>query len=201
MNPFIIICLLIPAFSVSVIAETVNPGDMTKSAVRMTDIHDIAGLMPAIGIPAWIIIASSLAALLLFIAAAFLVWKRFRKAGTQTDVPEMTPWDEALKRLDLLSESIGRCSEKEFCFEISEILRRYISRRFSVDAMGMTAEELKPVIERIEEISELKAGIRSLVSRSELVKFSDCDAASVSDKSVMENDIAFLRRIVEMTLP
>lgn len=199
MNLFVFLILLVSVSSA--MAETVNPGDMTKSAVSMTDIHDIAGLMPAIGIPVWAFIAGTVIAVVIFAIAAFLVWKKFRKTEKDMNVSELSPWDEAFERLDGLFASIGNCSVKEFYFSISEALRRYISRRFAIDAMEMTAEELRPVIDRVDGINDLKSGIRSFIARSELVKFANDSASCNIDNYMMNDDAVLLRKFVELTLP
>lgn len=188
-------------------AESVSPGDMTKAvpqgqtAQQMKDIHDIASLMPAHGIPMWAIIAASLTAAALVALASFLIWKKFKKQSLKKVAPQLPPWDEATNRLDALSKAIGRCSEKEFYFSLSEILRRYVSRRYSVDAMEMTAEELRPVLDGFfdssSELKEFRFDIKSFISRSDMVKF----APDRADNVKMEDDILLIRNFVEMTKP
>lgn len=201
------IFFIIMAFASVSQAESVSPGDMTKAvpqgqtAQQMKDIHDIASLMPAHGIPMWAIITASLTAAALVALASFLIWKKFKKQSLKKVTPQLPPWDEATNRLDALSKSIGRCTEKEFYFSLSEILRRYVSRRYSVDAMEMTAEELRPVLDGFfdssSELKEFRFDIKSFIARSDMVKF----ALDRADNVKMEDDILLIRNFVEMTRP
>lgn len=188
-------------------AETVSPGDMTKAvhpgqtAQQMSDIHDIASLMPAHGIPGWAVIAASLTAAVLVAIASFLIWKKFRKTPLIKTTPQLPPWEEALKKLEVLSKSMGKYSKKEFYFSLSEILRRYVSRRYSIDAMEMTAEELRPILDQffasLTDLKELRIDIKSFIARSDMVKF----APESTDNEKMDDDIILIRKIVEMTMP
>jgi len=204
---YIYILSFIMAFASVSHAETVSPGDMAKTtppgqtAPQMNDIHDIASLMPAHGIPGWAVVAASLTAAALVAIASFLIWKKFRKTPLINTTPQLPPWEEALKKLEVLSKSMGKYSKKEFYFSLSEILRRYVSRRYSIDAMEMTAEELRPALDHffasLADLKELRLDIKSFIARSDTVKF----APESTDNEKMDDDITLIRKIVEMTIP
>lgn len=203
----IFLCFLL-ALASSSHAETINPGDMTRSipagqsVMQMKDIHDIASLMPAHGIPGWAIIAASMTAAAVIAAASFFVWKKFRKQGEEEITQPVFPWVEASMSLDALSKEMANYSPRQFYFSVSEILRRYISRRFKIDAMEMTSDELKPVLDTlfghsINDKNDLRVGLKSFVNRSDLVKFGKDDPENIR----MEEEIKLLRQFVEATAP
>lgn len=189
-------------------AETVTPGDMAKqntppvaAAANMSDIHDINDLMPAHGIPGWLVIIVSIAAAGLIALATYLIWKRFRNSSRKAEIAILSPWDEALSKLDKLSESISTFDDKIFYFSISEILRRYVSRRFDVDAMGMTVEELRPAMDSLFEsdrtIAGLKSDLRAFFTRCELTKYSPERGCG----EMKEEDIDLVKAFVQKTTP
>lgn len=208
----VVFCLLM-FIAASSHAETLNPGDMTKqvspdqAVMNMKDIHDIASLMPASGIPGWAVIAASLVAAVVVAIASYLVWKRFGKQSAEITAKPVLPWIEAIRRLDSLSRDMATCSAKDFYFSVSEILRRYISGRFSIDAMEMTAEELKPMIEKLlsgsmDEDGGLRLGLKSFLGRSDVIKFGkDEHGGAFMDQFKMEDEIRLMKRFVNATIP
>lgn len=212
MKSVVVFCLLM-FITASSHAETINPGDMTKqippdqAVMNMKDIHDIASLMPASGIPGWAVVAASMAAAVVVAIASFLVWKRFGKQSGEKAAKPVLPWIEALRRLDALSRDMGACSARDFYFSASEILRRYISGRFAIDAMEMTAEELKPMIDKLlagtmDEGGGLRLGLKSFLGRSDVVKFGNEEHGGFHmDQLNMEDEIRLMTRFVNATIP
>src|SRR5919109_5074610 len=90
---------------------------------------------------AWLI-----AAALLLVAAVLAIReiRRRRALRSAPAVPPPTPEEEAMARLVALKQrrpwdrGLGRAA----VFELSEILRAYLGRRFRFDALDLTTEEL-----------------------------------------------------------
>ena len=111
----------------------------------MQDIHPIkppvmVGMDPAL-VKLVLAIAGGLALLVLVI---FLV-RRFVKArGRQIIpelIPEILPYDQALRDLDRLSLK-PVLDSKPFYFDVSALVKRYIGRSYGIHALEMTSQEL-----------------------------------------------------------
>ncbi|MGW8178386.1 MAG: hypothetical protein ACWGQW_06420, partial [bacterium] len=129
--------------------------------------------------------------------AMLLLWRKRRKAAQQDfeSVPKLPPHIEALRELKGLANS-GLLDQGEivrFHVEVSEITRRYFARRFEIDALEMTSEELLASLPR--EVSLTLP--RNLLSQCDLVKFAKFKPTRSECEDVL--DLAF--EIVETTKP
>ena len=97
--------------------------------------------------PVWPYVLLALGVLI----AAALLWYYLRSrknADAPTapvpSVPEVTPYEEALRRLQALerTELADPATVKPFYVELSELLRTYLERRLDVGALEMTTREL-----------------------------------------------------------
>jgi len=108
----------------------------------MKDIHD---LKPAESFPnlwLWIVPGILLLAGGLAYAAARLV-RRFRRIRELAASP-LPPWDQALAALDELPwrEWLEAGQVKRFYYALSQVLKRYIERRFDFNAVEQTTTEI-----------------------------------------------------------
>lgn len=76
---------------------------------------------------------------------------------------------DALLRLNLPAE--GRVGE--FYVRLSEIVRRYLERRFGIDAPEMTSDQIRGWAERAEVSGEVRAALDDFLAETDLVKFAD----------------------------
>ncbi|UCD58962.1 MAG: hypothetical protein JSV16_07605, partial [Candidatus Hydrogenedentota bacterium] len=82
--------------------------------------------------------------------------------------------EEALESLERLlgKRLIERGREREFCFEISEIFRRYMQARFGIPALDLTTDEILPRVEKNGIVEEnLRLVVREFLTGTDLVKF------------------------------
>lgn len=83
------------------------------------------------------------------------------------------PYDQAKRLLALLREEHlwekGR--EKEYYSELTDILRRYISRRFGVNAMEMTSGQLLKALDSLSELNTLAPQVKYVLDTADFVKF------------------------------
>lgn len=107
------------------------------------DIKDLRPLQATGKAPLWWLwlICSVLAVVALIIGAKFLS-KRLRKP--KKSHPPKPPYEEAIEALGILhgKRYLQQGLVREYVFELSEIFKRYIGRRFEVNAEEFTAEEL-----------------------------------------------------------
>lgn len=94
--------------------------------------------------PWWLWPLIALAAVILALLALFL-YKAFKKKKTDTIFEsKLTPYDEAMKLLDELAKEnlLGEYRAKEYHIRLTDILKRYLSRKTNTYQMHLTADEL-----------------------------------------------------------
>ena len=125
------------------------------------------------------------AALIFFGKKLFDRWLRRSRERRLAPRPAHEEAFEALDRL-LAKKLIEKGRAREFCFEISEILRRYMHARLDVPAVDMTTEEIIPFIEDDGLVEDsLKPLVREFLTGTDLVKFArHSPAGSEIDKMV-----------------
>lgn len=98
---------------------------------------------------------------------------------------------ETLRQKQLWQKSMY----KEYFTELSDILRQYINRRFSVSAMEMSSEDLLASFKSLNEIGcnkELLDLLRSILSLSDLVKFAKWTPIPDENTSVFNDVLKFI---------
>jgi len=139
-----------------------------------TDIRGLKGVMPLTQkILKWVIISAVSSLLLLF---GWLIYDRLiRKKGrlAKPKEPELTPEETALFELNHLfdSELIRQGKIKEYFLKLSEILRGYFEKRFSIDAIESTTYEIDYELRRCEVDTKLREKIVDVLQDSDLAKF------------------------------
>ncbi len=126
-------------------------------------------------------------------------WKKNNKKGIkeifskpQIQLPAHIIAIEALENLrkERLCE---RGENKRYYSLISDILRQYISDRFSIAAMEMTSNEIFSAIESIKEIdTPNKLILESILNKSDLVKFAKLIPDSFTDDKVIKDSLEFV---------
>ncbi|MGB9742654.1 MAG: hypothetical protein ACPL0F_05860 [bacterium] len=159
---------------------------------RMQDIHD---LKPQVSfpnlVPLWILLGLAGAGL-----AGFWGWRWWQRRRRQAEaLPLLPPWDEALQALDALpvSEWLAQRQIKRLYYTVSEIVKRYLTRRFGFPAVDQTTTEI---------IRELK---RRRIAEGERFAtfFLDADLVKYA-KYVPVNPVAVCddaRELVRLTMP
>ena len=106
------------------------------------DIRDIIEVKkPPVEYLPWLIIG--IAAICMAIIA--LLWRRKRTVAVVKEkwVPALSPYEEAMKALAQLAlKNVNNGEVKGYYSEMNDILRRYVSRKFSVATFQRTNEEL-----------------------------------------------------------
>ncbi|MGN1246159.1 MAG: cell wall anchor protein [Muribaculaceae bacterium] len=139
---------------------------------------------------------------LVLVAAALFVyfkWLRHGKLPLKPQPKPLSPFDEAMQGFDKLKErqlwQSGQ--EKAYYTELTDILRRYISRRFGVNAAEMTSAEIMSALRKEEDSRQVNDKLSEILSLADFVKFAK--VRPLSD----ENETAFQRAVqyVEGTKP
>jgi hypothetical protein len=161
----------------------------------------IKGLKPqqSVGSPSltwlWIMLGICLVGAVLY---AFRGYFKKREQAKKSPPPK-PPYEEAIDALARLDEKqyLMKGMVREYVFELSDIFKRYIERRFEVNAAEFTTEEMLDWIKR----SKLESADRKIAewffSATDPVKF----AKMLPDNDTIERFGADVRRFLEQTRP
>ena len=176
----------------------VKVGSVGKKKTDKDDIRPIKGpvSMNLSAFRAWVM--GILAVLLAVLLAAKIILRR--RKGSLADPESLKPPHERasielerLKAKGLLEEK----KAKEFYSELSDILRRYLERRFAVTALDCTTRELILELKQKDFMSGLISKTKEVLENADLVKFAKYDPprsmAEVTERRILE--------IVEDTKP
>jgi hypothetical protein len=144
-----------------------------SSPETVKDIADLAPMAEVKGGQPWL--AYGLGALAL-LALAVLLWKRLRRrAAPAAAKPALPPFEEAMEKLNGIKNLvlIRQNRAREFCFVLSELLRRYISRRYGIDALESTTAEFLESVAKLPITKSQKEWLASFCESTDLVKYAD----------------------------
>lgn len=162
---------------------------------------DIRDIKPVLRVPVspWVVVLA-----VFLIIAAFGIWvflyikKKRRILAMQQEFEEQKAPDEIalqrlaeLKNLDLIAQ--GRI--KEFYIVLSEIIRRYIERRFNIPVMDKTTFELYKDMRQADVTKRHSTEIKDFLFECDLVKF----ARYIPENKVIDEDFNRARDVVEQT--
>lgn len=105
---------------------------------------------------------------------AFLCWHAKRHPeGQPTNEPALSPEDEALLRLSRLFDSdlIRHGKVKEYFLQLSQILRFFFERRFSIASVESTTSEILESFHEKHLPKSLEEKIRQVLDAADLAKF------------------------------
>jgi len=166
-----------------------------------SDREDIRGLKPPIeigrGYWAYLIILPILA---LLGAGGFLYYRHRAKCLALPQISEESqkpPWEVALSQLDSLRNSplLETKQFKKYCTLLSDILRKYLERRYKISALDRTTEEIRGEIKRLKLEQGITESISGLLFFCDLVKF----AKYVPSTEEIEKSLNDAYDIVNMT--
>lgn len=183
----------IPDFTLH--TEPVPVRVLSRVADSTVDIIDHEAPMEA---PTQLVIWPWLVGVALFlIGLGLLLWLRSRKIENS----QLPPWEEAQQKLSAIDPANlweeGR--QREWMFALSEILRRYLHRRFeTLDALDATTTELNERAGRSGVLSEQQLEmLRSFNHGSDEIKFASMQK---SEEECRELD-QLVRTLVQQTRP
>ena len=154
------------------------PVDTTQQAI--TDIKDVYN--PPIDWMFYLTIVGSILLAILLIALILYLVNKYLKSRENKEEEIIEPIDPrkaheiAYEELDLLRQKQLWQSQqfKLYYTELTEILRRYISNRYDIDAMEQTSDDIVTEFRRNKELKEKKEEIKLLsdvLQVADLVKF------------------------------
>lgn len=199
----------IPEFVFETVSQKVtsNPVGLTVNTVQVNeqtdDIHAEKEIMSA---PfSWIELAqwSGIGlAIILIIAIIVLLLMRFVFKKKVTIIPEepeviLPAHVVALEKLEQIkTEKIWQQGQiKQFYTQLTDVIREYLSRAYSINAMEMTTDEIVALVKKNKDLDEIRIVLKEMLELSDLVKFAKfIPLENENEKAVLD---AFM--IVEKT--
>ncbi|UCD22961.1 MAG: hypothetical protein JSW51_07760 [Gemmatimonadota bacterium] len=164
------------------------------------DIRDIKG--PLDMSRNWLLLVPWMLALIAVIAFGYWIYKRRQIAQKSAEqvLPTSTikpPHEIAYAALDRLAESdlLGKGKIKEFYIAVSDIIRRYIEGRYSVDALEMATHEVLHGLEGVGLAFDTRITFERFLGDCDLVKFAKVRPALAACQEMIPR----ARRIVDDT--
>ena len=171
---------------------------VTIASVLPDSMKDVNGLKPAETFPNyWLWLIPAILALVGVLA--WMGWKLYRRLKRLHEAvpPPLPAWEEALGALDRLPwrEWLAEGQFKRLYYALSEILKRYLERRFEFDAVEQTTTELLASM-RAHKLP-MRDEITRFFARCDLVKY----AKTVPPADEVEQALEQLRDFVVRTKP
>jgi hypothetical protein len=167
------------------------------SPETVKDIADIAALAEVKQGTPWIIYGLGAIAILTLIIG---FWRRLRtKRVFVARKPVLPPFDEAMAKLAGVKDLslIRQNRAREFCFVLSEALRRYLDRRYGISSLESTTSEFLGQSRTLPVTSAQKQWLAEFCDKTDLVKFANA-ALLESDASAL---IAKVEEFLKQTKP
>lgn len=202
----------LPEFEFVAGSDTVRSKSLAIKVVPVlaeadTPIHDYASVSgpenPSLfdHIPDWVVDYWWL--FIVFIAAvAASVWalRRYRREGSLLPrKPEPTPYEEAMASFTALKgkKLWEQGLEKEYYTELTDILRKYLSRRFGINASEMTSRQILAALKKNKETEDKRVYFRQILDMADFVKFAKVRPLPEDNVRSYDNAVRF----VEETKP
>ncbi len=141
-------------------------------------------------------ILAGVAALVLLVAA-LLLWLKFRRKKGAVEVVDLRPaWEIAFEKLALLKTSrlIEEGRFKQYYIELTEIVRGYLARMYTITVLDMTTEEFLLQFRDMTLPASLLENTASFLRHADLVKF----AKYVPEPERIEADFGAAHDVVEI---
>jgi hypothetical protein len=164
------------------------------SPETVKDIADIAPLAQVSAPTPWLLYGLGG---LIALALAIVLWRVLRKKAPSVAVkPQLPPFEEAIEGLAGLKDLslIRQNRAREFCFGLSEILRRYVSRRFGVDALESTTSEFLGKARNLPVTAAQKQWLADFCDRTDVVKFANAMMLESDAGALLAATEAFVRQ-------
>lgn len=175
---------------------------ISVESIADSDASDVRGLKTQATVPPdysklTIVVGSVIAGIILVAVVIFLLVRHSRRGYPQPEKPAGPPHVVALAELEALLASPLRAEGrlKEFYYELSEIIRRYLGRRFQIYTLERTTEEILEQVQLLFLESGTLNMIAAFLQNTDLVKFASYTPAETE----CDECISTGRQIISVT--
>jgi len=148
--------------------------------------------------------------LFIWVLALFIIWLILKKKyGKEKEIKTaeqlLPPHVVAIMELDRLkSEKMWKVGKnKEYYTILSDILRKYIERRFNINALELTTDEILVLFKRDRSTQSVYQNLRQILQLADLVKFAKIQPLENENEMSIMNSYLFVNqtKIEEMIVP
>jgi hypothetical protein len=146
----------------------------------------------------WPLIAIIVAVVILILAAYFIIQYRNNKTVGNRSV-QWTPHELALRKLVQLQQQNlwNNGNLKEYCDELTGIIREYLELRFRIPALESTSAELIRILKMTDTPDEINSGLENILFQADLAKF----AKGTPPPDFGDVSMQFALRLIDKTKP
>lgn len=146
----------------------------------------------------WPLIAIIVAVVILILAAYFIIQYRNNKTVGNRSV-QWTPHELALRKLVQLQQQNlwNNGNVKEYCDELTGIIREYLELRFRIPALESTSAELIRILKMTDTPDEINSGLENILFQADLAKF----AKGTPPPDFGDVSMQFALRLIDKTKP
>ncbi|MEO8720481.1 MAG: DUF4381 family protein [Ginsengibacter sp.] len=143
----------------------------TDSIMPFHDIKNIIEVKKSFPWWAWVLVGLGILMLIIWILILFKFFKK--KKDVRIFESKLSPYDEAIQLLNTLEkESLPQQNKfKEYHSRLSDILKRYLSRKTNTNQFHLTADELLIKLDELDLSKELTTGFANCLRMGNVVKF------------------------------
>jgi hypothetical protein len=171
---------------------TWSPMDSTKTFHDIKTIIEIKDEWPF-----WMWVAAALSALLLIVLIYYLVKNLIKKKPQPVFKSKLSPLEEAMQSLNELQKQqlLSKGEVKQFHSKLSDIFKRYISRKTGSGLFSLTTDEILIRVNEININKENSALIANTLRMSDAVKFAKYLPGSPESKSALLD----IKKVIQRT--
>ena len=170
--------------------------------------HDIKTIIEVKAGWQWWVWALIIAGGILLIILILLIIKRYRKKKQDIDIfaSKLSPYEEAVKALAALDEEqlLNKHEDKEFHLRLSQIFKRYLSRKMNVNKMHLTTNDLLIEMTPLDVQKTSIANLANSLRMGNVVKFAQFIPSvteSENCKIVVKEMITEINTSMDKTVP
>lgn len=150
-------------------------------------------------LPDWIVDWWWVYVLIILLCVGGYLWHKNRKPQDVVVVikPKSIPkpWDEALRQLESLKQlklwESGR--DKEYFTKLTDLLRKYLDRRFGINAMEMTSRQIMDTLRDMPQVKDKREFVRQILDIADFVKFAKVRPLPDDNTQAFENAVSFVK--------
>lgn len=147
----------------------------------------------------WLYLVIGIIVLLVILYFVFFYKRKERAEKRKVEVPPEPPYEQAVKNLkQLQKKKLWENGEiKEYYSELTDILRLYIHRRYKINALEQTSDELLNAIKQVTRLNQQRDDLKYILEMADLAKFAKLAPLPEEHKNCMEKASS----LVEWTKP
>jgi hypothetical protein len=172
--------------------------DVDTTKVKIFDIKGVAKPEFVWSDYAVVLFTFLLAYILIMLIIWYILRKKYhvKKGEEVSDVPLLPPHVVAIMELDRLrTEKIWKHGKnKEYYTELSDVVRKYIERRFQINALEMTTEEILILFKRDRNTQSVYQNLRQILQTADMVKFAKTEPLESENELSIMNSYLFVNQ-------